>query len=157
MAAMCHVRAAVRDDIDAMVQLQKAMALETEGLRLDEATLRRGMTVPFERENLAQFYVVEDAASGTVVAMMMTTQEWSEWRAGAVLWIQSVYVVPAWRRRGLFRMLYEHVRRVVQEDAHYQGIRLYVERDNSDAMAVYQRLGMTVEHYNMMKWMKGDF
>lgn len=152
-----QVRLAARDDVEAMIQMQLAMAWETEQLRLDEDTLRRGMMVPFDRPNVADYYVVEETDEGRVVAMLMTTQEWSDWRAGSIMWVQSVYVVPEHRRRGLFRMMYEHLKEIVLKSDYYQGIRLYVETENTNAMATYRTMGMEVEHYHMMKWTKSGF
>lgn len=151
------VRQAIRDDVEAMIQMQVNMAWETEKLKLDEATLRRGMTLPFERPGVADYYVVEETEEKRIVAMLMTTQEWSDWRAGSIMWVQSVYVVPEHRRRGLFKRMYEHLRKLVEESDYYQGIRLYVETENVNAQATYRGVGMEVEHYHMMKWMKGSF
>ncbi|KAL7702789.1 hypothetical protein N2W54_005370 [Lotmaria passim] len=151
------VRQAVRDDVEAMIQMQVNMAWETEKLKLDEDTLRRGINATFDRPGLADYYVVEETEEKKVVAMLMTTQEWSDWRAGSIMWIQSVYVVPEYRRQGMFRRMYEHLRKLVEESDYWQGIRLYVETANKNAQATYQSVGMNVEHYYMMKWMKGHF
>ena len=48
----------------------------------------------------------------------MITYEWSDWRNGLFWWIQSVYVAPDWRRRGVYRGLYEYV----QEQAASEGV-----------------------------------
>lgn len=155
------VRKATREDVPAMADMQIAMAMETEKLALDRPTLLRGIAVPFDRPNVADYYVVEDLSSGgesgKIVAMIMATQEWSDWRAGSILWIQSAYTAPGHRRRGLFAKLYAHVKDIVVGSDYYQGIRLYVETENEGAARVYKSLGMEVEHYNMMKWMKTSF
>lgn len=39
----------------------------------------------------------------------------SDWRASNVLWIQSVYVDKAHRRKGYFRMLYEAAKRHAEQ------------------------------------------
>jgi RimJ/RimL family protein N-acetyltransferase len=43
---------------------------------------------------------------------------------------------------------------MVEEDPEGAGIRLYYERDNHRARAVYESLGMKEEEYRMMKWTK---
>lgn len=151
------IRKATRDDIDVMVGMQMDMAWETERLHLDYATVKRGITMPFERDNIADFYVVEEEGENKIVAMLMTTQEWSDWRAGSVLWIQSVFVRSDYRRRGLFAKMYAYLKHMVETSDNYQGLRLYVEKENANAMATYKKLGMEVEHYHMMKWMKSGF
>ena len=56
----------------------------------------------------------------------MITYEWSDWRNGVFWWIQSVYVDPAWRRRGVFRRIHETVVSQAKADVKLCGIRLYV-------------------------------
>jgi len=89
-----------------------------------------------------------------VVASLMITPEWSDWRNGMVWWIQSVYVVPELRKQRVYAGLYEHVQRLVRGDDSVKGIRLYVDRRNASAQAVYARLGMNGEHYQVFEWMK---
>jgi len=128
------------------------MARETEELELDRETLTRGVHAVFADPSLGRYFVAED--EGAVVASLMITYEWSDWRAGTVWWIQSVYVVPAHRRRGIYAGLYTHVRALVEEEPAIRGIRLYVDRRNVSAQDVYTRLGMNGEHYQVFEWMK---
>ena len=46
-------------------------------------------------------FVAEE--EGTCSGQLMLTFEWSDWRNGWIWWIQSVYVRPEARRRGVFR------------------------------------------------------
>jgi len=150
------VRPARRDEVEAMMSMQMAMAMESEGHQLNEVQLRRGLTLPFDQPAVtgAVLYVVE-GESGQLAGMFMTTVEWSDWRGAAILWIQSVYVLPDYRRQGAFRAMYAHVKAMVEASDDYEGIRLYVENNNSAAMAAYEEMGMKTEHYNMMGWLKG--
>ena len=84
----------------------------------------------------------------------VTDDEWSDWRCGQVIWLQSVYVMPEWRRKGIFRLMYAYIRDQVLADSGYRGIRLYVERNNRAAQAVYRNMGMEDHHYQMWEWMK---
>ena len=56
-------------------------------------------------------------------------------------WLQSVYVAPEVRGRGVFRKLYRHVRDAAA-DAGAAGVRLYVADTNVTAQGTYARLGM---------------
>ena len=78
----------------------------------------------------------------------MVTPEWSDWRNGTVWWIQSVYVAPAHRRRGVYRMLHEHVREAGRAEG-ASGLRLYVDRENLTAQQTYGALGMGESRYIM--------
>jgi GNAT superfamily N-acetyltransferase len=91
---------------------------------------------------------------GQILGSLLITHEWSDWRNGTVWWIQSVYVVPEARRKGIYAGLYAHVKELAQADPKVRGIRLYVDRRNTRAQTVYTRLGMNGEHYQVFEWMK---
>ncbi len=139
-------------DANAIIEFQLAMARETEDLELDRATLMRGVHAVFADPTLGRYFVAEE--DGLIAASLMITYEWSDWRAGMVWWIQSVYVSPFHRRRGIYAGLYEHVRAIAGRDEAIRGIRLYVDRRNTSAQEVYARLGMNGEHYQVFEWMK---
>ena len=145
-------RNATRDDANAIIEFQLAMARETEELELDRDVLTRGVAAVFDDPNKGRYYVA--VADGVVVASLMITFEWSDWRNGMVWWIQSVYVRPEHRRRGIYGGLYTHVRDMIAGDAAVRGIRLYVDERNRPAQEVYARLGMNGEHYRVFEWMK---
>ena len=79
----------------------------------------------------------------------MVTYELTDWRDGLVWWIQSVYVPAQYRGRGVFRALYDHVLRTARAAGDVRGVRLYVEKDNVDAVATYERLGMRRAHFHI--------
>lgn len=141
-------------DAEQIVSFQIAMARETEGLELDRETCRKGVAAVFENPSLGRYFVAEK--DGNVIASLLITYEWSDWRAGMVWWIQSVYVVSELRKQGVYRGLYDHVQQIVQRDESVRGIRLYVDRRNTRAQQVYENLGMNGEHYLVFEWMK-DF
>jgi ribosomal protein S18 acetylase RimI-like enzyme len=85
---------------------------------------------------------------------LLITYEWSDWRDGVVWWIQSVYVRPDARQKGVYAGLYQHIKELVGNDPEVSGIRLYVDRRNTGAQQVYARLGMNGEHYQVFEWMK---
>jgi GNAT superfamily N-acetyltransferase len=149
------VRAARPDDIDALAQFQLDMAKETENLDLDPALVKNGVSRPFAEPALAQYFVAE--VDGQLAGMLMVTNEWSDWRCGIILWIQSVFTAKPYRGIGVFKSLYAHVKTLCESSDRYCGIRLYVETENLRAQEVYKRLGMQVEHYHMMKWMKTTY
>jgi len=86
---------------------------------------------------------------GEIVGSLMVIFEWSDWRNGFFWWVQSVYVKPEYRRRGVFKKLYEYVRRAASERDDVCGLRLYVEKDNDMAQTVYGRLGMKKTNYRL--------
>ena len=149
---MIDYRQATPDDVSVIVDFQIAMALETEELELDREVCTRGVQAVFDDPSRGRYFLAE--SEGTVVASLMITFEWSDWRNGNVWWIQSVYVRPSFRGQRVYAGLYEHVQRLVQVDDGIRGIRLYVDRRNVSAQQVYTRLGMNGEHYQVFEWMK---
>jgi GNAT superfamily N-acetyltransferase len=139
-------------DLEPIVDFQLAMAWETEALRLDRTVCEKGVRAVFENPSHGVFYVAE--RDSRVVGVTLTTYEWSDWRNGVVWWIQSVYVLPEFRRQGVYSGIYAHIRGLAEADPTVRGIRLYVDRRNTPAQEVYTRLGMNGEHYQVFEWMK---
>lgn len=146
------VRHALPADQPTLVSFQLNMAAETENLRLDAARVARGVQAVLADKDKGRYFVAERA--GQVVACLLITFEWSDWRCGQVWWIQSVYVVPECRARGVFRQMYAHVKQLAQADPTVCGIRLYVDKSNRQAQQVYEKLGMNGDHYQVFEWMK---
>ncbi|HEY0370780.1 MAG TPA: GNAT family N-acetyltransferase, partial [Thermoanaerobaculia bacterium] len=149
---MINYREAKPSDVAAIVDFQIAMARETEELDLDRDVCTRGVQALFEDASRGRYFVAE--SDGAVIASLMITYEWSDWRNGTVWWIQSVYVIPEFRRRGVYAGLYQHVKTMVEAEPSIRGIRLYVDNRNTSAQEVYARLGMEGEHYRVFEWMK---
>ena len=133
-------------DIDAITQFQVDMAFESEGAKLDDGIVRRGVTAVMNDSNKGSYLVVRKG--GEVVASLMITREWSDWNSEWYWWVQSVYVMPQHRGRGLFRSMYAKVKELAAQNGVSQ-VRLYVERTNLSARQVYERVGMRECHYLM--------
>src|SRR5438132_12701795 len=143
-------RDATPHDAAAIIDFQLAMARETEDVSLDRPICTRGVQAVFDDRSHGRYFVAE--ADGRVAASLLITYEWSDWRNGVVWWIQSVYVRPEYRGRGVYAGLYAHVKQ--SADPSVRGIRLYVDRRNAPAQEVYRRLGMNGEHYLVFEWMR---
>ncbi|HEY3570630.1 MAG TPA: GNAT family N-acetyltransferase [Thermoanaerobaculia bacterium] len=139
-------------DAAAIVDFQLRMAHETEELGLDPETLSRGVAAVFADPGKGRYWIAE--RGDKTIGCLLTTFEWSDWRNGVILWVQSVYVVSEERGRGVYRALYERLKRQVDDSPDLKGIRLYVEKRNAAAQRVYERLGMTREHYDLFEWLK---
>ena len=145
-------RLATRDDAAVIVEFNLAMARETESLELPPATLAAGVKNLFDNPQFGFYVVAEtrgDAGPVEIVGSLLITYEWSDWRDGLFWWVQSVYVKPEHRRRGVYTVLYDFVKTLAAEDPRVRGFRLYVERENAAAQKTYERLGMNASHYVM--------
>jgi len=144
-----NVRLARPEDAATIASFSAAMALETEGRRLDLDRLHLG-TIALLQTPARGFYIVaeqDQADRRQLIGQLMITYEWSDWRNGAFWWIQSVYVDPTWRRQSVFRRMHETVMATAKTSPNVCGVRLYVEESNSAAQAVYRKVGLTPSSY----------
>lgn len=114
--------------------------METEGKELDSRIVLEGVRQGIARPEMCRYFVAE--ADRQVIGQAMITYEWSDWRNSAFWWLESVYVHPDFRGRGVFRNIYSHIRQLARKTHDVCGIRLYVEQDNVPAISTYCRLGM---------------
>ena len=148
---MITIRKAISEDSQEIIDFQKRMAWETEQFELVTDVVTSGVKAVFTDASRGQYWVAED--NDRVVASLLITNEWSDWRNCEVWWFQSVYVLPAWRRKGIFRSMYLHIKHEAEKKG-VAGLRLYVETNNSGAQKTYESLGMQSEHYRMYEWLK---
>lgn len=146
------IRPGLLFDIQIIADYQVKMAWETEQLKLDQPTVELGVSAVFDDPSKGKYWLAE--VNGEVVGCLLTVPEWSDWRNGTVLWIHSVYVKPDFRKHGVFRKLYSHLRTMVETSKDLRGLRLYVEKTNHPAQKVYEALGMSGEHYHLFEWLK---
>jgi GNAT superfamily N-acetyltransferase len=144
-----HVRAATIADADLVCEFNSKLALESEGKTLDAGLLKPGVRKALADGNKGRYFLAE--YGGQIVGQLGVTYEWSDWRNGWFWWIQSVYVRPEARRRGVFRALFQHVQQEAQDDPEVIGIRLYVERENHAAHGTYQAMGLEWTTYQVME------
>ena len=142
-----RIRNATLADAPVLAEFNRNIALETENITLIPAVILSGVKAVLETPARG-FYVVAEAR-GDLVASLMVTTEWSDWRNGQLWWIQSVYVTRPWRRRGIYRLLYNHVKQLAAKERNVCGFRLYVERENRAARKTYAALGMYQTPYAM--------
>ena len=147
-----NIREAKEKDSETIAQFQVEMAMETEHYQLDLTTVSKGVAAVISQNNLGRYFIVED--QGKTIASLLITYEWSDWRNVMIWWIQSVFVIKEYRRKGIYTKLYQHIKNQVQHDANIGGIRLYVDKTNINAQKTYHKVGMNGEHYHLFEWMK---
>jgi GNAT superfamily N-acetyltransferase len=143
-----HVRRATPADAEVVAEFNIRLAGETEDHVLDPAVIGPGVRTALSDATKCLYFVAE--AGGRVVGQTMVTFEWSDWRNGDVWWLQSVYVDPAFRGRGVFRALHAAVEGAARE-ARAVGLRLYVWNQNARAQATYAKLGWADGNYRVME------
>ena len=151
-AGMIEIRKGKLSDTERIVELQVRMAQETEGLGLDKTVVGRGVHGVFQEPARGTYWVAVE--KGKVVGVLLAIPEWSDWRNGTVLWIHSLYIIPQARRQGVFKKLYLNLKKQVEQAPELMGLRLYVDKRNKSAQEVYEKLGMSKEHYDLYEWLK---
>ena len=146
------IRLATANDAETIIGFQIKMALETENIHLDPKVVGDGVKAVFIDKSKGEYWVAESGPK--VIASMMMTPEWSDWRNSTVLWFQSVYVLPGYRGMGVFARMYNHLKSIVINANNIGGLRLYVDKNNMTARKVYEKLGMNGDHYHFYEWMK---
>ena len=133
-------------DIDSIVQFQTDMAMESEGCDLDKEKVTKGVTAAMLDDSKGIYWVAK--FEGRTIGSLMLTREWSDWNNEWYWWIQSVYVIPEFRKQGVYKAMYLKVKDAAKENNVSQ-IRLYVDKTNLSAQKVYKKLGMHESHYLM--------
>jgi len=142
------IRPAKPSDTATIASFNLAMAWETEKLRLNAYTVEHGVQAAIADPAKGSYFIAELESS--IAGCLMLTHEWSDWRNGDIWWIQSVFVPPAARRKGVFTALYKHVEMLARaEDV--AALRLYVEHENAVGKSVYAKLGLSLTRYDVME------
>ncbi len=143
------IRRARLSDAGTIADYNARMAWETERRRLDLKRVTLGARALIKDKAKGFYFVAE--IDGKIAGQLLITFEWSDWRNGNFWWIQSVYVAPEFRERGVFRALYAHVYKLAKSRRDVCGLRLYVEHENGRAQKAYARLGMKEAHYRIFE------
>lgn len=141
------IRPAEPSDAAIIAEFNCCLAQESEGRNLDPAVVMKGVSDLLEFPERGIYYVAE--IDRRVIGQTLITYEWSDWRNGNFWWIQSVYVAADFRKQGVFRILYQHVKEAADARSDVCGLRLYVEAKNEHARRAYERLGMKLTPYRL--------
>ncbi len=144
-----RVRDAVLADAEAIIDFNRLLALESEGKRLDRELLAPGVRACLVDPVKGRYCLAQE--DGALLGQIGISYEWSDWRNGWFWWIQSVYVRPQARRRGVFLALFEHIQQAARRNPEVIGLRLYVEEGNHAAQETYFKLGLKRTGYFVLE------
>ena len=149
-----NIRQASIQDAEKIADFNIQMAFETENIKLKPEVILAGAQRLINDDSLG-FYLVAES-NDKIAGSLMVTTEWSDWRNGQFWWIQSVYILPQFRRMGIYRGLYEKVKELASTNDNICGFRLYVENENAAAQSTYNNVGMVQTHYKLYEELKSD-
>ena len=144
-------RQATPNDIPSLVDFNCSLARETEDQVLDRQLVERGVARAFEQGDEATYFVAVPSGESQPIGALMLTREWSDWRDGWLVWLQSVYVSENHRGMGVFSALLEHATQEVRKNPDVHGLRLYMENDNVRAQSVYLKNGFVDPNYRVLE------
>ena len=144
-----EIRFATRDDWPTIAEFNCLLAVESEGKQLDRRHVDPGVQAVLDDPRKGRYLVA--LVDGQIVGQLMHTYEWSDWRNGDIWWLQSVYLLPEFRRQGIFRALFDRLQNAAESDPAVVGLRLYVEEHNTHAHETYRKLGLNEGGYFVME------
>jgi GNAT superfamily N-acetyltransferase len=144
-----RVREASLADADVVIEFNRLLALESEGKALAMELLAPGVKACLADPAKGRYWLAEE--DGVILGQMGISYEWSDWRNGMFWWIQSVYVRPEARRRGVFRTIYNHIEAAARQNPDVIGLRLYVDDRNHTAQETYFRMGLERTAYFLLE------
>ena len=128
-----RVRKAVVEDQEIIADMQCAMAMETENKQLNRELVKQAVQRITTNPKWG-FYLMawdeNDPEKKLVGTTLLTILDMNVALGGLIYMINSVYVCPEGRRKGIFRALYNSVVEAARADPMAKCVRLYVEHDN---------------------------
>lgn len=143
-----RARRANYSDLEKLVSFAIAEAEEAEKAARPQEPIREGVRIGLADDSIAMYWVLEDGG-GEIVGNVSVVKEWSNWNAGYYWWIQSIFLLPGFRGRGLMDLLLEAVKETARQKEAVD-LRLYVHIGNERAINAYRKSGFSELDYRIM-------
>lgn len=92
-------------------------------------------------------YILSDDA-GETAGYALLAHSFSQEAGGKVLWVEEVYISPDHRGKGLAKEFFGFIKQSYA--GRVKRIRLDVEADNEEAIALYEKMGLSPLEYKQM-------
>ena len=142
------IRRAKSADLESLVSFAVAEAKEAEGVKKDSERVRQGVTTALNDDSISMYWVLEKNNTG-VIGSVSIVKEWSDWNSGYYWWIQNMYILPEFRGKGLMQRLIQALKDTAREEGALE-LRLYVHKNNAQAISAYQKVGFFDADYRIM-------
>lgn len=141
--ASVTIRRGEAGDLDTIIDLNTAMAVEMESKVVLSTRLKNGVSAVLDSRDRG-FYVLANSG-GPVVGVLHVIPEWNPWRNSYFWKVENVFVSREWRRKGVYRAMHDYVVGAARAEADVCGIRLFAVESNVGARRTYEGVGMTQE------------
>ena len=142
------IRRAKAADLESLVSFAVAEAKEAEGIKKDVNRVRQGVATALDDDTIAMYWVLEESNTG-VIGSVSIVKEWSDWNSGYYWWIQNMYILPEFRGKGLMERLLQALKDAARQEGALE-LRLYVHKNNAQAVTAYQKAGFFDSDYRIM-------
>jgi GNAT superfamily N-acetyltransferase len=132
------IHRAKRSDVDTITTFNLNGAKESTGKDLDPDQVRAGVSQVVRGH--PDFYLVA-RVEGQPAAHLKVHHHWYDWYDSLFWWIEHVYVVPEFRRKGISQRLVEHVKELAHESGDVKVLLLHVSENNLKAISSYEKFG----------------
>ncbi|MEZ5814300.1 MAG: GNAT family N-acetyltransferase [Alphaproteobacteria bacterium] len=134
------IRKAKENDIKVIAQNVLNVALEGSNETLCKNKVLEAVQSFLKTPESGVYYVAE--SNHKIIGSLMIQKEWSDYKNGYRWWIHSVYVDPKYRRQGVYKAMYSHIKKQAQKSENVIGLNLYTDENNKPAQKAYEKLGM---------------
>jgi GNAT superfamily N-acetyltransferase len=130
-----------------IARFQMACCMETEGRTLASEKVTAGVVHILQHEKLGQYFIAEHTNKDgvkTVAGCCLIQLQFSDWNCANYICLESVYIAPEFRRKGILQTLFEHVEKHARQHWAYGGlgeIRANVSRLNLSMQKAMEKLG----------------
>ncbi len=142
------IRRAKSTDLESLVSFAVEEAKEAEGIKKDIDRVRQGVSTGLADDAIAMYWVLEKDDTD-VVGSVSIVKEWSDWNSGYYWWIQNMYILPGFRGKGLMEKLIQALKDAARQEGALE-LRLYVHKNNAQAVTAYQKAGFFDSDYRVM-------
>jgi ribosomal protein S18 acetylase RimI-like enzyme len=138
------------EDANVIAENNILLAKESENKTIDYETVLKGVKNLISNEKNG-FYLIAKNNKNKIIGQLMITYEWSDWHNNLIWWIQSVYVVNSFRKKGIFKQLFNNIKiRAIENNV--DTLRLYVYENNLLAKKAYEKIKMSKGPYEFFEY-----
>lgn len=140
-----NFRRAIPSDLEKIAELLIPFCEEYHQKQVTQEIARKGIAHLFENPHLGRYYVCEE--ENRLVGYLMVFFEWSDWRAGNMYYLEAVYTLPEYRKRGVFKSLYKHM----YDEAVKENSVLRTIVGTTFPVEALKKIGLQESHYNLLE------
>jgi ribosomal protein S18 acetylase RimI-like enzyme len=141
------VRKATQNDLQLFLELMTEFYAES-GYELEPNSTTQAFQTILEQPHLGQIWLIQDGFQD--VGHVLVTYKFAMEYAGMIACIDDLFVLKAFRNRGLSTASLEKIRKYCEENQ-YRSMTVEVGNDNDPAQKVYRRIGFkTLENRQLL-------